>query len=247
MLTERLCVLVSEPDGNCRPQIHDALTDFAIRQDTEVTVHWIKPEAENASVEAVLEEADLALLAADAAESTALGTLLSEKNPACEIVFFGDARRQPDAVSYLSRLFPTRPIAYLERPDRDAFRKAAEDCAQRRALSRCFLWQNRQTQYRIPFSHILYLRSDRNYFYVHLRGGTEHRLLGKLDAAERLLPKNSFLRIHQSYLVNRAEIRQIDKTKRSVLLSSGEELYISKARYEQTIIATKDGEENVLY
>lgn len=52
---------------------------------------------------------------------------------------------------------------------------------------------------------------------------------------EQQLPADLFVRVHQSYLINKTEILLIDKQKKTVRLSNGEDVYISKAHYKETL------------
>ena len=92
-------------------------------------------------------------------------------------------------------------------------------------------------KYRIPYGSILYFRSERNCVYIRLKNGTEYSFLGKLTNIEQQLLQNVFVRAHQSYLIKRSEILLIDKQKKAVQLSNGEEIFISKAHYKETLEA----------
>lgn len=63
----------------------------------------------------------------------------------------------------------------------------------------------------------------------------EYSWIGKLAKVEQMLPDKLFVRVHQSYLVNKATILLIDKGKKAVRLSSGEDIFISKAHYKETL------------
>lgn len=52
---------------------------------------------------------------------------------------------------------------------------------------------------------------------------------GKLDTLEEELAENGFIRIHQSYLVNKKYIENVKRYK--VVLTNGVELSIPKVRY----------------
>ena len=72
---------------------------------------------------------------------------------------------------------------------------------------------------------------------MRLKNGAEYSFLGKLTNIEQQLPPNVFVRVHQSYLIKRSEILLIDKQKKAVQLSNGEEIFISKAHYKETLEA----------
>ena len=140
-----------------------------------------------------------------------------------------------ETVAYFSALFLARPVRYLDRPtERDHYR-AVDDVMCRAAGKGLYVCQTKGLRFRLPYESILYFRSDRNYVTVHLRDRTEHSFPGKLANVERQVPKHLFVRVHQSYLVNRAAVRLIDKGKKSVRLSNGEEIFISRAHYQDTL------------
>lgn len=72
---------------------------------------------------------------------------------------------------------------------------------------------------RIVYRDILYLESRNNALVVHTTDGQQHRIYRRLDEAERELAGRSFLRCHQSYLVNLAHVQGADRD--SFLLDSG--------------------------
>lgn len=236
---DRFCVAIYEPEEQVRKTLHELLVAYAIQQNTEVVIHWLKGAAEEKDLADACTQAQLALIsAADGALAAQLGILLHRINGACGLIYYGDGARQDVAatVDYFSRLIPAAPIRYLHRPTAQDFSRALwQFCCQ--AGQEHFLWENKGMKYRVPYGVIQYFRSDRNYVYLHLTSGTEYSFLGKLSNLERQLPPQRFVRVHQSYLVNLAEIVAIDKQQKAVCLRSGDTLFISKARYKQTMAA----------
>ena len=138
-------------------------------------------------------------------------------------------------IAYFSRLFPARPILYLDSPREKDFYQALRTLSNHNACQKRFGWETKGAKYRIPYDSILYFRSDRNYVIMQLKNGNEYSFLGKLANVEQQLPADLFVRVHQSYLINKTEILMIDKQKKAVRLSSGEDIYISKAHYKETL------------
>ena len=86
----------------------------------------------------------------------------------------------------------------------------------------------------IPAQSILYCRSEGNYthvFFTNERGESETILATKnLMHFEKKLSFSNFIRIHQSFLVNKSKIRKIQKGSRELILSDGTVLEIARDR-----------------
>ena len=86
---------------------------------------------------------------------------------------------------------------------------------------------------RIPYRQILYLESRLHQVIVHtVRSQDICAFAAVLDDVEKALPTEIFFRCHQSFLVNIDSIYQLDRTNRSLILSNGETLGISKRYYK---------------
>lgn len=83
--------------------------------------------------------------------------------------------------------------------------------------------QRRSVQ--LPLRQILCLESRRRKVVAHMTGD-QVVFYGRLDALEELLAPSGFLRCHQSYLVNKRYIRQLDST--SLTLAGGAALPVSR-------------------
>lgn len=86
---------------------------------------------------------------------------------------------------------------------------------------------------RITWENILYVEGMQNYLKLHFKERvlTIHQTMISL---EEILPKNSFFRIHRSFLVNIAYIESITGAR---LFINGKELPISKSRREELMNA----------
>lgn len=83
--------------------------------------------------------------------------------------------------------------------------------------------------YRLPFGEILYFTS-RLRKVAAVTEGKEWEYYGKLSDMEKQVPQ-TFVRIHQRYLVNMAYVERVD---RDSLLLKGERLPISRQHYQET-------------
>ncbi len=84
---------------------------------------------------------------------------------------------------------------------------------------------------RIVWSDILYVESMQNYAKLHFKDKTL-TIYQTMISLEEMLPKDSFFRIHKSYLVN---ILHIDLITGNRLLIDGNELPISRQRKEELL------------
>ena len=175
--------------------------------------------------------------ASDIQKAEQIGILLYQTSPTCALTYYGHSVPQDvrELIAYFSRLFPARPILYLDSPREKDFYQALRTLSNHNACQKRFGWETKGAKYRIPYDSILYFRSDRNYVIMQLKNGNEYSFLGKLANVEQQLPADLFVRVHQSYLINKTEILMIDKQKKAVRLSSGEDIYISKAHYKETL------------
>lgn len=237
-MMERLCVVIYETSESGKKTLHDVLAAYTITQDAEVTIKWLKSSAREDEILSACAEAQIAFVnAAETERAAQIGRLLYKANPDCPLIYYGHAVPGDirELVSYFTSLFPARPVLYLDHPtDQDYYQTVNEvsDSGSRRDM---FVWETKGMKYRIPYDSILYFRSERNYVCIRLKNGAEYSYLGKLANVERMVPERLFIRVHQSYLINRTEILLIDKGKKSVRLRNGEDIFISKAHYKETL------------
>lgn len=235
---EQLCVLIYEASESEQRVLHDVLAAYSITRDTEIVIKWLKTSAKENEIISACTEAQLAFVnTLETERAIQIGKLLYQSNPGCALVYYGQAipNELQKLAAYFISLFPARPVLYLDRPKRQDYYHAMDVCTQSDLRQKTFVWETRGMRYRLPYGSILYFRSERNHIYIRLKNGTEHTFLGKLSNVEQLVPAQIFIRIHQSYLVNRAEILLIDKGRKAVRLSSGEDIFISKAHYRNTL------------
>lgn len=87
-----------------------------------------------------------------------------------------------------------------------------------------FILNARDGDIKIHFNHILYLESNKMYVYIHTKH-EEYRIRAKLNNVQVLLP-TSFLRCHQSFIVNTSYVFSTKRTE--IQLLNGLNLPISK-------------------
>jgi two-component system response regulator LytT len=95
---------------------------------------------------------------------------------------------------------------------------------------------NRQTA-NVRFDDLLYIESLGDYIEIHLLDGTEVTSKEKISHMERTLP-DGFLRIHRSFIVNRARISSFS---REHVMMGEKELPISRS-YKQDVVRKLNGD-----
>ena len=235
---ERLCLVIYETSETEKKALHDSLAAYSIAENVELIIKWLKPSAKEKEIVSACTEAQIAFVnASDIQKAEQIGSLLYQTSPTCALTYYGYSVPQDvrELIAYFSKLFPARPILYLDSPREEDFYQALRTLSNCSACQKRFGWETKGTKYRIPYDSILYFRSERNYVIMRLKNGDEYSFLGKLTNVDQQLPADLFVRVHQSYLISKAEIRLIDKQKKTVRLSSGEDIYISKAHYKETL------------
>lgn len=91
------------------------------------------------------------------------------------------------------------------------------------------------TSYRIFCIDILYIESNDKMIYFHMSNGTTLQCYGKIDEVFKQLPEDSFLRCHQSFVVNLFHVSEIDESNfrigRAVIRMSKKYQKASKDKY----------------
>lgn len=107
---------------------------------------------------------------------------------------------------YAMELFSVRPMNFLVKPI--SAKMIIENVEKAMALSElydaCFEFKFGKEFFRIPYGDILYFESCNRKILIHTKTGIKETY-GKLKTLEKQVPPN-FVRIHQSYLVNRIYI-----------------------------------------
>ncbi len=235
---ERFGVLIYEPSEEKRKRFHKLFVSYAISANIEVLIKWVHPNAEEKAVFTAGIESQAAFInTSDGECAYSIGKIIYRANHNCALIYYGFETPDGTAelIKYFRGMLPSRPVMYLDKPDDKVLYTTLNDTFEREMQKERFEWEARNFKYRIPYSNILYFRSDRNNVYIHLENGTEYSFYGKLAQIEERLPKSVFVRIHQSYLVNKCAINLIDKTQKNALLRNGETVYISRAHYKEAL------------
>lgn len=119
----------------------------------------------------------------------------------CVQIVFISAKQE-----YAMELFSVRPMNFLIKPISQ--QAALHNLEQAMALSKLydsyFEFRFDSENYRVPYGDILYFESTNRTISIHTKYG-EKILYGKLNEIEKHAPIH-FIRIHQSYLINRCYV-----------------------------------------
>lgn len=148
----------------------------------------------------------------------------------CIIIFAADYKALPRMVSYRLSGFLISPIE-LNKLNNSLSRAIEEQ----KNDTQHFVISNKFEFTRFPFDKIEYFQSDQRYVIMYIKSIQEYRFIAKLDTVEEQLPKQMFLRCHQSYCVNFMHIESIDKRNKNITLTSGTIIPISKRNYTTVI------------
>ena len=136
---------------------------------------------------------------------------------------------------YVMELFHLDVFSFIRKPiDRDSFVQIFLEANQRIcSRNHFFSFKYKSQEYKVLCKEILYFESKARQINIHVRDGNKYVFNGKLLEVEKGLSsgKVTFLRIHQSYLVNYLLIKS--RSKSNVTLINGEVLPISEARQKE--------------
>lgn len=144
------------------------------------------------------------------------------KNVDLQIIFISS---NPD---YALDLFKIRPMDFLIKPftENDIVEILDEYFTTRMSQVKYFSYKSKQTTGKILYSDIIYISSNIRKINIFLKTGQTITLYGKLSDIANVLPKEHFLRIHQSYIVNKHFILKCQFD--FVQMMTGEKIPISK-------------------
>ncbi len=82
----------------------------------------------------------------------------------------------------------------------------------------------------IDIDDILFVQSDGNYSTIFLKNNQKKVITKKLKDINAILPKNSFFRTHNSFIVNLNKIKEFLKTERYLIMESNHKIPVARQR-----------------
>jgi len=146
------------------------------------------------------------------------------------IIFYGENTGK------LNNLIKLRPSYVINlRENEHLLGEALKWCCNEQIRSRTYFnVKNKDVQMRIDYNTISYFESRQRIVVLH---ATQQviEFYAKLGDVYSLLPNDTFVRCHQSYIVNMSRVRQLDKMNRNFIMLSGRTIEISKSHYKDVV------------
>ena len=139
--------------------------------------------------------------------------------------------------TYCESMIETEPFRFLRKPinDVDLFRKYFMSAYKKlENRNEYYTYSYKKIHHKINISDIMYFESNNRKICIHTNGNQENNIFyGQLDKVEKELESKSctFIRIHQSYLVNSTYINTVQHD--AVILENKDELSISEKRQKE--------------
>lgn len=132
--------------------------------------------------------------------------------------------------SYAMQLFKIRPINFLIKPItyEQVVNILNKTLSLMYIMSRKFVYKQKQDMHFEEFGNIMYFKSNNRKVQIVLQDNRVEEFYGKLDKICQQLPKQEFLYIHKSYIVNVSYIQHFEYE--HITLVNGEVLPISQSR-----------------
>lgn len=180
-------------------------------------------------------QVQLALLSLDMPNTQQIAAELYQCNKDCRIIFFSEA------ASDLVPLLSVRPIGFYQymnhtNPPSSLGELLASVISDIRTHTDSFAIESKDGLYILKTDCILYFQSELKNVSIQCDALPAIQLVRKLSEIQRSLAEqhleDAFIRIHQSYIVNKAHICHLDKRNHWIALSNGEQLPVSDSKYE---------------
>lgn len=139
--------------------------------------------------------------------------------------------------TYCESMIETEPFRFLRKPinDVDLFRKYFMSAYKKlKNRNEYYTYSYKKIHHKININDIMYFESNNRKICIHTNGNQENNTFyGQLDKVEKELESKSctFIRIHQSYLVNSTYINTVQHD--AVILENKDELPISEKRQRE--------------
>lgn len=128
---------------------------------------------------------------------------------------------------YAMELFQNRPLDFLVKPiEKQRIWEKLDYIFNMTEKSQVFFeYKNKGSLLRIPYKNILYFQSNGRKIEIIMTYGREH-FYGKLDNVEKKIPRDFFIRIHKSYIINDLYVARYDYER--IVMTNHDVLSISK-------------------
>lgn len=132
-------------------------------------------------------------------------------------------------------------LSYLEKPVQPKELEKLLELARMKKENRPALVLHRSgAEEKIPLSEILFLEQRARQLWVHLRGGEEIHVYGKLSTVQPQLVENPFFVSHKSFCVNLSHVQSIDRELRCFVMTDGSNVPIRRESMSRAKKAYED-------
>lgn len=174
---------------------------------------------------------DILILDSQDVSCIKLASNIRAKNLIISIIFFN-----AEANNTLKDIVRYRPsyTTLLCEENEDLDKALLWSCSEQMRAHPYFTVKNKDAQMKISHDNISYFESKQRIVIMH----TPQQAIefyAKLSDVQSTLPKEYFLRCHQSYIVNLNRVRTLDKANRLFILQSGATIEISKSQYSNVV------------
>lgn len=207
----------------------EVLIKYAIRYDLEMDLRIYKNLA--ACMEE-LPDIDMAIINYDYyLRKENMKGKLNHKNEFCGICFY---KKALDGTGYV---FEDRPVACIKLSEFDTYIHSVISLLEKniRKHNNVLQLNTRFGCYAISKNDILYCQSDLKYVVIYTATKKVYKKVMKLSEMEGLLDSEVFLRVHQSFLVNRDYVEELDKSRGVLIIRGGIEIPVSKNYAKDTV------------
>jgi len=228
--------------------LRECLIGYTIRNNMELNILSFRDINAETTFEKYANSISIALISLNTGRNLEIGRKMALINPFCIICFYSDKDWK------LSSVLHTRLYDFVKWETdeiiQDDFDNIMDMLITASIQSKAvFSHHSRSQMFYLPVKDIVYFQSDLKYVKIILCTDYKFRLnesksdavllYTKLSSIETELSEQGllvqFLRIHQSFLVNMKYIVGVNRQKRTVQLTTGEELPVSESCYKNTL------------
>ena len=238
-------IAVYETADDIKKVVAHCLGEVLFHKNLICDILWLKMLPKEDKRTAYFPSVRVALLSLDLPQCKILAEAIYHSNPHCRIVFYSNSMK--NMIPFLH----TRPIGFClcQAPNlgKQAFSKIIADVFDDIGKDPAILaFETREGVYLRPTAQIMYFQSELKLVSVFSENSTPICIVRKMSEVQQHLAQiglsDSFLRIHQSYIVNKEYISELNKRDHRILLKNGEELPISDSKYESVLRALRNND-----
>ncbi len=227
-----LHIAIYDNDAESIERLDKAFKYYCINRNTEFHTSWFSRKSSAEQITKYASRIHLAFVDVNAKNSHAFCVNLIRNNPNCRICYYVSNNVMSVDISNSLWFMEEEQAVFVN----DTLAKEIDQVFNGfKHFKDILLFDTRKFLYILPTEDILYLQSDLRDVYVFCKNDEKTILSNKKLANIESSLSDVFLRIHKSYIVNKAYIKRIDKADRMIILMNGEQLPISNSHYQNVL------------